>query len=228
MNVPSIDYDQAIRNAPKDSVEAVGHFLAETLPGEWVKAYKALTPNDTHIFRIQIDNFEYIYDLPIELVRKGMADNKNAVEDRVIAAHGWSQPSSEARHDSATRGWPRGPSVVAASPRSPGYDRGHFIGHSLGGSLGINLFSQLSELNRGWSEDGKVFRSMERYCEKHPGTYCFVRPAYIGQSAHPSALEYGVLKENGELWVRSFQNTATPEEMSEIERLLNENLDGEV
>lgn len=224
MKVPSINYDQAIRNAPKDSVDAVGHFLAQTLPGEWVKAYKKLTPNDAHLFQIKIDNFEYIYDLPIELVKRGVIDQKDAVEDRVVAAHGWSQSPSDGRSDSFMRPWPRG---VAASLRPRGYDRGHFIAHSLGGSLGINIFSQSSDVNCGRSEDGKLFRSMERYCKEHPGTYCFARPLYIGQSAHPAVLEYGVLKENGELWVRSFQNTATPEEMAEIERLVKEKLMGE-
>ncbi len=66
---------------------------------------------------------------------------------------------------------------------------------------------------------------MERYCEQNPGTYLFARPAYTGQSAHPAALEFGVLKQDGEFWVRLFQNTETPEEMAEIERLLKEKLD---
>ena len=122
------------------------------------------------------------------------------------------------------RGTPLGPVEFMSPARTTRYDRGHFIAHSLGGGLYINIFPQPAVLNRGWSEDGKLFRSMERYCKTHPGTYCFARALYAGQSAHPAVIEFGVLKVEGELWVNSFPNCGTAEEMAEIERLLGEKL----
>ena len=43
-------------------------------------------------------------------------------------------------------------------------DKGHFIAHAIGGGLDMNIFSQARDLNRGISEQGKVYRLMERYC----------------------------------------------------------------
>jgi hypothetical protein len=83
------------------------------------------------------------------------------------------------------------------------FDKGHFIGHALGGLLHINLFPQSREINRGWSELGKLYRKMEQYCEKNTGTYCFSRPIYGGYSAHPSVIEFGALKERRALLGKS-------------------------
>ena len=37
-------------------------------------------------------------------------------------------------------------------------DKGHLLSHASGGELDINLFPHRRELNRGWSEEGKLFR----------------------------------------------------------------------
>lgn len=83
------------------------------------------------------------------------------------------------------------------------------MAHSLGGAVdGIeaNVFVQRRDLNRGWSASGKLFREMEKYCAVHPGTFCFNRPFYRDNSARPAFLEFGVLKNNNELWVERFDN----------------------
>lgn len=58
----------------------------------------------------------------------------------------------------------------------PGRDKGRVFGRAFGGlvdGLEINLFFQVRALNRGWSEEGKLFRQMEQHCAAHPGTLCY-------------------------------------------------------
>lgn len=87
-----------------------------------------------------------------------------------------------------------------------GRDKGHFIAHAIGGSLNMNVFSQRHTLNRGLSEQGQLYRSMERYCYEHPQTFCFARPIYEDESSVPQWLEFGVLRDDGCLWVEVFDN----------------------
>jgi hypothetical protein len=72
--------------------------------------------------------------------------------------------------------------------------------------LEINVFVQRRDLNRGWSAEGKLYRSMEKFCLEHPGTFFFHRPFYNDCTSRPCALEFGVLKPSGELWVERFKN----------------------
>jgi hypothetical protein len=53
---------------------------------------------------------------------------------------------------------------------------------------------------------GKVYRAMETYCAQNEGTFCFSRPVYCDFSTWPFVLEYGVLKQDGTLWVECFDN----------------------
>ncbi len=99
------------------------------------------------------------------------------------------------------------PQRVGGSGRE--YDKEHFIAHSLDGAvdrLELNVFIQRRDLNRGWSVQGKLYRAMEKYCVLKPGTFCFSRPLYEDQTSRPAFLEFGVLKETGELWVARFDN----------------------
>jgi len=70
----------------------------------------------------------------------------------------------------------------------------------------VNLFPQQRELNRGWSEEGKLFRRMERYAAERPGTFCFARPIYSDLTCCPAIVEYAVLRPDGALWVERFGN----------------------
>lgn len=115
---------------------------------------------------------------------------------------------------------PLGPIAFVEPVLRKNYDRGHFIAHSIGADLHINIFPQLADVNRGLGDIGRVYRSMERYCATRTGTYCFSRPLYYGLSAHPYAIEFGVLREDDSLWVNLFPNCGTVDEMAEIERLL--------
>tara|TARA_R110002111_G_scaffold1157_1_gene8192 strand:+ start:56226 stop:56789 length:564 start_codon:yes stop_codon:yes gene_type:complete len=85
-------------------------------------------------------------------------------------------------------------------------DKGHFLGHASGGILDINLFPQRRELNRGWSEEGKQFRKMERHVAEKPGTFFYHRPIYDDATWIPKYLEYGVLRCDNEWWIETFAN----------------------
>jgi hypothetical protein len=85
-------------------------------------------------------------------------------------------------------------------------DKGHFLGHASGGQLDINLFPHRRELNRGWSEEGKEFRSMEKYVAEHLGTFFYHRPIYDDETWVPQTLEYGVLEHDTRWWVKIFAN----------------------
>ena len=85
-------------------------------------------------------------------------------------------------------------------------DRGHFLGHASGGVLDINLFPQRRDLNRGWSEEGKLFRRMELYVANHAGLFFYHRPMYDDATWIPAKLEYGLLMEDERWWIEQFQN----------------------
>lgn len=121
-------------------------------------------------------------------------------EDRTVAA--WAAtPAAVARRDvSYQRGFP-----LAADPGGPPVDRGHLIPHLSGGEFGPNIFRQDRTLNRGWSDEGKRFRALEREAAAAPGTFYFGHLLYQDDTAYPMAIEIGILRD-GTLHVDRFQN----------------------
>jgi hypothetical protein len=77
-------------------------------------------------------------------------------EDRTIVA--WTiTPTDVHRRDSSYhRGFPMAPDLGLPA------ERGHLIPHLSGGRFGPNIFRQDRALNRGWSEQGKRYRALER------------------------------------------------------------------
>lgn len=61
------------------------------------------------------------------------------------------------------------------------------------------------EVDRGWSERGKVYRRMERYCAEHSGAFCFSRSIYRDRTWVPFELECRVLRSAWDLWVERFE-----------------------
>jgi hypothetical protein len=121
-------------------------------------------------------------------------------EDRTVAA--WAvTPAAVFRRDvSYQRGFP-----LAADPGCPPVDRGHLIPHLSGGEFGPNIFRQDRALNRGWSDEGKRFRALEREAAAAPGTFFFGHLLYQDDTAYPMAIEIGILRD-GTLHVDRFQN----------------------
>jgi hypothetical protein len=227
-----VDYDQILPRVASDELDSIICKLSEDLPHEWVDAYKLANRQQANILRITHDGFEYLFDHSSELVLKGEVTKDSAVEDRVVAVHGCSQPTDERRRViscvSILRGQSTSSKLTAISPNE---QFKHMIkATSLGmpweAPLHINLFPQTTRINRGWWEHGKLYRRMESYCEKNAGTYCFSRQIHAGVSGHPQIIEFGVLKKDRKLWLAQFPNCDSTEEMATIERLFRAKIAG--
>jgi hypothetical protein len=123
-----------------------------------------------------------------------------AQDDRTVAA--WAMtPGTTARRDAAyQRGFPMAPPADGAP-----VDRGHLIPHLSGGTFGPNIFRQDRDLNRGWSEEGKRYRALERRAAGIPGTFYFGHLIYVDGTAYPDAIEVGLLQDAA-LRVERFDN----------------------
>jgi len=128
--------------------------------------------------------------------------------DRVVLAYAMSTLQLTRRDSTRMRGFPNVNFSVRRVMGDAAFmaDKGHYLGHASGGILDINLFPQRRELNRGWSEEGKRFRSMERYVAEHPGAFFYHRPIYDDESWIPASLEYAVLKDGATWWKDTFRN----------------------
>ena len=69
-------------------------------------------------------------------------------------------------------------------------DRGHLIRHLSGGRFGPNIFRQDRALNRGWSEQGKRYRALERAAAGTPGALYFGHLLYVDDKAFPCRLRF--------------------------------------
>ena len=197
------DYENIFSDLSRIDIKEKYKFLEAVLPEKWIEWYQETNPTVTNILQFNDYGFEFLYDCSSELVNKGILSLDESIEDRVVVVYGKSQASSRKRDSSRIRGF-LGKSMN--EKWNDDTDKGHFIGHALGGGLDVNLFPQSKEINRGLSKRGKVFRAMERYCYKNPGTFCFSRPIYGDYSWRPFMLEYGLLNKAGDLWVERFEN----------------------
>lgn len=200
-----VDYGSLLASAPDGPLEVMIQYLKAELPSLWRDAYLATGGRPADLFLIQRGEFEFLFDDYLGLEERGLVPPEPGAESRVVAVHGCSVVSGSRRDDDRLRGW------VGATERTFGkeWDKGHFIANSIGGSVigsELNVFVQRRDLNRGWSEAGKRFRAMERHCVRHPGSYCFSRPIYTDHTAQPAYLEFGVLRQDGEIWVDCFDN----------------------
>jgi hypothetical protein len=201
-----LDYQgflEPYQNCPEDQLLV---HLQEKLPYFFRDAYVEMTCRQTDIVRVRYNAFEYLYDHYPELQPNQATLPDSKIEPRLVAVLGCSSPQKTKRDDYRLKGW------VGATEKffGPQWDKGHFIAHSIGGAVDgteINVFIQKRSLNRGWSDEGRRFREMERYCATNPGTFCFSRPLYLDQTAKPAFVEFGVLKKPKHLWVETFDNS---------------------
>jgi hypothetical protein len=186
-----MNYHPIMAEVEARDIVDVAAFLREELPKRWMAEYKQATPRPTNILRVEIGTFVYMFDFVTELETEGILVADIVREDRLVAGHGFNSADVVDRRDAGRmRGWV-GPTEKYLGP---GRDKGHVFGRSLGGrvdGLEINLFSQARALNRGWSEEGKLFRRMEQHCAAHPATFCYFRPRYDDNLACPVSVEFG-------------------------------------
>jgi len=88
---------------------------------------------------------------------------------------------------------------------APWVDRGHLIPNLSGGEPGPDIFRQDRSLNRGWSQEGRRFRALEREAAAIPGTFYSGHLFYKDDTAYPMEIEIGILR-GGTLYVERFQN----------------------
>lgn len=172
-------------------MEAFVQFLED----EWVTTYHDMSSHSPTVLQIHYHGFTFLYDQA--------SANGSDVEDRLVAAYGWSIANETKKDESRMKGFLGGGIDM---PGKGKFDKGHVLAHSMGGGLDINLFPQRPELNRGRSEAGRVYRRMEKYAATHVGTFVFSRMIYCDHSWVPSSLEYGVLLKDNKLWVEWFEN----------------------
>lgn len=212
-----IDYDAVMASATRSAV-ATEDALKAALAKVWLDAYKQSVPHIPQILAICIDGFEYLFDSASADTQPKRILDSDLICERVVAVHGVSkQKTGRARPASRIRGFPRGAAVDSEVVDSVRHDRGHFAAHASGGEEDINLFPQLTDLNRGWSLQGRRYRQMERVLAAKPGTYFFSRPIYTGPTDHPFMVEFGLLLDNSTLRVERFDNCRSLEEMRAIE-----------
>jgi hypothetical protein len=185
----SVDYACILSSlsTPLDPA-AVGAALVSAVAAR----YEASHPAGSDLHEFQQSGATYLFDLASAA---GLPQ-----EDRTVAA--WAlTPAAVAKRDTAyQRGFPLGPRVDGST-----VDRGHVIPHLSGGEFGPNIFRQDRALNRGWSEQGKRYRALEREAAGTPGSLYFAHLIYTDDSADPSQIETGVLRRAG-LHVQRFDN----------------------
>ncbi len=161
--------------------------LLETLPDLWCDAYARMSGGPVDIVEVPLDSYRYLFDL---------------ARERVVVAYGLSAPNPAARDASRMQGW-----LGRISDRFRGRgDKGHIMSHRQGGGMDINLFPQRADVNRGRSEQGKLYRALERYCATHANTFCFSRLLYPDGGWIPDEIEYGVLAHTRRFHVERFTN----------------------
>jgi len=158
----------------------------------WCVEYQAST-GATDILEVNLETAVYLFD---------------RVAERVVGAYGISVEQQRRRDTSRMRGFPNVNIGVRAVLGGRAFlaDRGHLLGHASGGVMDINLFPQRRELNRGWSPEGRQFREMERFVSAHLGVFFYHRPLYDDDTWIPCQLEYGVLVDDLQWWIKRFRN----------------------
>ena len=110
-------------------------------------------------------------------------------EDRTIAAWALTPRVVDQRDASYQRGFPSAPGANDAP-----VDRGHLIPHLSGGEFGPNIYRQDRALNRGWSEQGRRYRALEREELGTAGKFYLGYFLYVDDSAYPFEIEIGLLR----------------------------------
>jgi hypothetical protein len=187
--------------APQEGIQGLVRSLSEQLPLKWQQVYIATSNHVANLVRYNFRTFTYYFDLYSGLEAMGDVPFDQSTQDRVVGVLGTSAPAKRSR-TGRRRSWGDPPEELVGPER----DKGHFMAHAIGGGLEVNVFSQDRSLNRGWSEQGKVYREMEKYCYTHPGTFCFSRPVYTDGSSVPRWLEFGLMRDDGSLWIEVFDN----------------------
>lgn len=184
-----INYAATMSTLSDKPIKQVIDALATSLPQHWVDAYDAMPGAGPTISYIPLGGYVYLFDDRAE---------------RVVVAYGLSSKNTMPRDNNRIRGF-LGVITDLFDGRN---DKGHLLSHAQGGGLDINLFPQRLDVNRGRrsSQDGVIYRELERYCSSNPGAFCFSRLLYTDTSWVPNEIEYGVLYHSKQFRVERITN----------------------
>jgi hypothetical protein len=124
--------------------------------------------------------------------------------NRVVAAWGRSRPDERVGDRRLLRRFP----LPDRSARR--LDRGHLIALASGGGENVNLVPQATRLNRGWSEQGRRWRQLERLAASQAGVSMFIEVRYDDLSDVPSAFVVRAQAPGGDELTEEFDNRDTP------------------
>jgi hypothetical protein len=214
-----IDYAELMQFL-NSGVEALVDWYQQKLLWIWLEIYRSRFPCSSVIDRIEIDSGSYIYDSTWSSSSSVVTAIEQIPDDRIVAVLGQSTSVSKPRDKSRMHGFPKGGLSLVHPEVKNDIDRGHYHGRAIGGCEDINLFPQIASINRGTSKSGKIFRRMERYCEKNLGTHFFLRPFYHGISDHPAAIEFGIIRSDDCLWLGIFPNIEDLKHLQQLDKEL--------
>lgn len=199
-----MDYASLLCGKNFPSAKELYQFFWEEVTAHWTSEYAAAFPNHGEITLQNFQGFSFLIDHVWPWVEAEDV-NKELPETRVISFFGISNTNVVAENIKRRRqGW--GPTNFIFSPYGGDYDKGHFIAHGFGGPVDVNIFPQRRDINRGWSEEGKSYRKMEKYVAANPGTLVFSRPIFKDLTECPYFLEYGYFDQELKLHVETFPN----------------------
>ena len=200
----AIDYNAILKN-----IDTQGNYrkqieiILPILTKLWKQSYCKMGNYNPYIISFPFETYETLFD-QIEEYPDDDVDtlSDNYVEERTIIAYGFSSEKETKRdkNDYYMRGNDQRKWAGNYT------DRGHFIAHSFGGNIWTNIFPQRRDINRGISEAGKKYKSMEQYLNRNEGIFCFSRPIYFDFYNRPYLLEYGYITKNFELKIGVFEN----------------------
>jgi hypothetical protein len=196
----TVDYDAVLSACPSKLCEERIEHLRNTLPPLWQKAYRKMAQSPTSIHEFSQHGFDLLFDRASELRSKGVVSCERAIEDRVIVAYG--------RSTAAATGTGCSNHLLGAAGEQFGESSGrpYLPGGVLGSTFDISLYPQYRHLDEERSNEGREYRGMKKYCCENVGTFCFTRLIYASRSWKPAAIEHGLVRDDGTLWVRTFKN----------------------
>jgi len=199
-----MDYQPLIEKFGIKTIKELHELFDQEIVYDWIKLYEAMSEKHGEI---TIQNF-FGYTFAIDDGNQLITDKENPkemLESRVVAVFGISNTSVNHSNRKMMRKW-IGSTAEVFSPYGDNYDKGHFIAHGFGGPIDINLFPQRRDINRGWGDEGKPYRQMEKFIAANLGTFVFSRPLYTDLSFCPTELEYGYCIQSLNFEVKRFPN----------------------
>lgn len=184
-----MNYQSLINQYNIQSIKELNILFWEEIAYKWIHTYKTTSTNYGTITLQNFSGYAFIIDDGNQL-RNRQSLEKEILESRVVGAFGIANKKINPKNRNTMRRW-IGKTTEVFRAYGNNYDKGHFIGHSFGGPIDVNLFPQISHINRGLSNEGKKYRNMEKFISLNPGTFVFSRPIYNDLSFCPYLLEFG-------------------------------------